>query len=258
MAFAELAGKVAIITGAGSGIGLATARALAREKARLVLSDISADALEAARAELAVEGVDVTVQVTDVSRAGDVAALVEATVATYGRIDILVNNAGISQTGMKPVCEVEEDQFDAIIGVNLKGVWLGMKYAIPHMTRSGGGAIVNMSSSAGLVGQAGIAIYAASKHGVIGLTKAASMEYGMQGVRINAVCPGAVESPIRAQRRAQYSEAEWTERSRAYHPSTGRDGLPEEIASVVLFLCSDGASNIHATAIPVDGGRVAQ
>ena len=260
MSFPELSGKVVVVTGAASGIGLATASAFVKQGARVVMSDIAQVPLATAQSDLEARhiGADVSTNVADVSQASAVEALINYAMARHGRLDILVNNAGITQIGLKPVCEVDEAQYDAIIGVNLKGTWLGMKYAIPAMLRSNGGVVVNMSSSAGLVGQAGLGIYAASKHGVLGLTKAASLEYGPQGVRINAVCPGGIDSPIRQHRRVQYGQEEWEARSRALHPATGRDGTVEEIAAVILFLCSDGASNIHAAAIAVDGGRVAQ
>ena len=258
MHFAELTGKVAIVTGAASGIGLSSAAALAREGVRVVLADLPGDGLGQAEEALVAQGMVVAAHRADVTSAVQVEELVAATVERFGRLDILVNNAGIPQTGMQPLCDVDEAMFDRVLAVNLKGVWLGMKYAIPAMQRHGGGVVVNMSSSAGLVGQAGVGVYSAAKHGVLGLTKCASLEYGMAGIRINAICPGAVDSPIRQHRRAQYSQEEWDARSRSFHPATGRDGTAEEIAAVVLFLCSDGASNIHGTAIPVDGGRVAQ
>jgi len=258
MGYPGICGKVAIVTGAASGIGLASARALAAQGANVVLCDRAADELDAALALITGEGGKATVACCDVSSAADWQAAVARTLAWGGRLDLLINNAGIPQVGMKLLCDVEESQFDAILGVNIKGVWLGMKHAIPAMLAGGGGAIVNMSSSAGLVGQAGVSIYAATKHAVLGLTKCAALEYGIEGIRINAVCPGAVDSPIRAHRRAQYSDEEWAARARANHPATGRDGTAEEIAAAVVFLCSDGASNIHGIALPVDGGRVAQ
>lgn len=258
MILPELRGKAVIITGAASGIGLATAHAFARQQARLLLADIDEAALATAKAAVAATGAEVLAQRVDVSSRDQVADMVATALSHFGSLYALVNNAGITQTGMKYLCDVDEEQFDRLIAINLKGIWLGMKYAIPAIEQSGGGCVVNMSSSAGLVGQAGVSIYAATKHAVLGMTKAAALEYGLKGVRINAVCPGAVDSPIRAHQRSRYSEEEWAARSRAYHPATGRDGTADEVAGSILFLCSDAASNIHGTSLAVDGGRTAQ
>lgn len=254
----ELRDRVVIITGAASGIGLATAHAFARQGARLLIADISEAGLDDARSALCTMGAEVITAKVDISIPGQVEDMVAQAMAHFKAVYALINNAGITQTGMKHLCDVDEEQFDQLIAINLKGTWLGMKYAIPAIEQSGGGCVVNMSSSAGLVGQAGVGVYAATKHAVLGLTKAAALEYGPRGVRVNALCPGAIDSPIRAHQRARYSDEEWAARSRANHPATGRDGTADEVAGATLFLCSDAASNIHGTALAVDGGRTAQ
>ena len=254
----ELRDRAVIITGGASGIGLASAHAFARQGARLLLADVDENGLAAAKDTLVATGAEVIVERVNISDPADVAHMVEQASLHFGGLYALINNAGITQTGMKHLCDVEEEQFDRLIAVNLKGMWLAMKYAIPAIERSGGGCVVNMSSSAGLVGQAGVSIYAATKHAVLGMTKAAALEYGMKGVRINAVCPGAIDSPIRAHQRSNYTAEEWAARSKAYHPATGRDGTADEVAGAILFLCSDAASNIHGTSLAVDGGRTAQ
>jgi NAD(P)-dependent dehydrogenase (short-subunit alcohol dehydrogenase family) len=156
------------------------------------------------------------------------------------------------------MADMDEATFDALIRVNVKGVWLGMKFVIPAMIEEGGGCIVNTASTLGLVGQKLSGRYSGSKHAVIGMTRTAALEYGLDGIRVNAVCPGGIETPITLDFKNTFSDEEWSRRNAAAYPATARYGRPEEIAAVVLFLCSDAASNIHGAAIPVDGAYTAQ
>ena len=251
-------GKVAIVTGAGSGIGRATATAFAREGATVVVADISRDSGEATAGAITQAGGKAAFIATDVGDSASVASLIDATTSRFGRLDILHNNAGISGYTGKTLADVDEAVFDDVMRINVKGVWLGMKHAIPAMIRGGGGCIVNTASTLGWIGMKHSAIYSGSKHAVIGLTKSASIEYGLQGIRVNAVCPGGIETPITEAFRQTFTPEEWKKRNEAAFPATGRYGRPDEIAGVVLFLCSDAASNVHGTALLADGGFVAQ
>lgn len=251
-------GKVAIVTGAGGGIGRATSLAFAREGAAVVVADIDRANGENTVRLVEQEGGSAALAVTDVGDARQVQAMVNTAREKFGRLDFIFNNAGISGFTGKPMVEMDEETFDSVVRVNIKGVWLGMKYAIPAMLETGGGCIVNTASTLGLTGQKLSGPYAGTKHAVIGLTKTAAIEYGLKGIRVNAVCPGGIETPITLNFKKSFSEEDWRKRNEAAFPATGRYGRPEEIASVVLFLCSDAASNIHGAAIPVDGGYTAQ
>ena len=248
--------KIALVTGAGSGIGRASSLVLAREGAKVVVSDINAEGAEATLStikEMGGEGVFVH---ADVSKPEDVQALVASVIHTYGRLDCAYNNAGIEGYMEGRLHEYPEDIWDRLIGINLKGVWLCLKYEIPRMLEQGGGAIVNTASAAGLVGSRRLAAYVASKHGVVGLTKAAALEYARDGIRVNAVCPGIIDTPMMdrliAGRQDDYEATIPTRQP------IGRLGTPEEIAESVAWLCSDAASLITGIALSVDGGFTAQ
>jgi len=245
--------KVALVTGGNSGIGRAIALAFAEQGAKVVVA--------ARRASEGHETVDMIEELggqahfvqTDVSKAAEVKAMVAACVSEYGGLDYAVNNAGTEGTPMVPTADYEEEAWDQVIDINLKGVWLCMKYEIPEMLARGQGAIVNMSSVAGMIGgRLGVAYYA-SKHGVIGATKAAALEYATQGLRINAVCPAVIETPMIT--RALEGNEDLVEQFRAAHP-VGRFGKPAEVADATLWLCSEGASFVTGHSLPVDGGRL--
>jgi NAD(P)-dependent dehydrogenase (short-subunit alcohol dehydrogenase family) len=254
MMYQRLANKVAVVTGASSGIGRATSIAFARAGARVVLASRNEEStLQTLRLveEYGGEGIFVK---TDVSIAKEVENLVQKTLATYGQLDYAFNNAGVSGTP-GPLLHVTEEEFQQIMDVNLKGVWLCMKYQIPAMLANGGGSIVNMSSVAGLIGSAGTAAYTASKHGVVGLTKAAALEYARAKVRINVVCPSVIDNTVMIEH-AKVAHPDVYNYLLATHP-VGRIGQPEEIANAVVWLCSDEASFITGVAFPIDGGTVA-
>ena len=256
MTTAAFGGKVAIVTGAGKGLGRSIALAFADAGASVVLNGRSVEPLEELASVVRRKGADVLVVTGNVTRSADWTTLVEQTIVRFGRIDVLVNNAGI-MGGATALCRLEEDEFDDVMATNVRGTWLGMKHCIPEMLKTGGGAVVNLSSIHGLHGNAGQAAYSASKHAVIGLTKTAAIDYAKKGIRVNAVCPAAHETDMYFSFRERFTEDEWNERIAAKYPR-GRVGKPEEVASVVLFLCSPGASNMHGVAIPIDGGFAAQ
>jgi len=250
---ASLTGKVAIVTGGSSGIGRASAIAFAREGAKVVIASRREDQGEETVRLVKEAGSDGFFVKTDVAKAADVSAMVEKTVQQYGRLDYAFNNAGIEEAPT-PLVDQTEEMFDQIVNINIKGVWLSMKYQIPQMLKNGGGAIVNTSSVGGLIGVPGVPVYVASKHAVLGLTKSAALEYAKQGIRINAVSPGGIETEL-FERFA--SDPQFREQMEAAHP-VGRIGKPEEIASAVLWLCSDGASFVTGQTLTVDGGFTAQ
>ena len=250
----RLNGKVALVTGAGSGIGRASAITIAREGAKVVVSDVVTEGGEETVRIIEDAGGEAIFVKADVSAAIDVEALVNAVVEAYGRLDCAHNNAGI----VGPVAdthEYTEDAWDDVIRVNLKGVWLCMKYEITQMLQQGGGSIVNTSSVAGLVGHPWQTAYVASKHGMNGLTKVAALENAKLGIRVNAVCPGIVRTP----RIEQYiaDKPGWIEGFVEQEP-VGRLGESGEIAEAVAWLCSDAASFVTGHIMPVDGGFVAQ
>jgi len=254
----RLDGKVALVTGGGSGIGRATALAFAHEDAKVVVADMAVEGGEATVRMIQEARGEALFLKADVSKAGEVQALVRRTVETYGRLDCAHNNAGVGVVPV-PTADVTEAQWDSTININLKGVWLCMKYEIPQMLTQGGGVIVNTASILGLVGIPTAAAYVASKHGVVGLTKAAVLEYAQAGLRINAVCPGFIRTPMveRFVELASRDNPHITEQVTALHP-LGRLGAPAEVAEVVVWLCSDAASFVTGHTMTVDGGYVAQ
>lgn len=251
---ADFEGKVALVTGGGTGIGRATAIAFAREGANVVIGNRNSDAGNAVVKLIKDAGGEASFLQTDVSSEDDIKALVDHAVATYGRLDGAFNNAGIGGAP-GPLADQTVDNYDAVMNINVKGVWLSMKYEIQAMLKTGGGAIVNNSSVGGLLGFAGIGIYSASKHAVMGLTKSAALEYSSQGVRVNAVNPAVIRTPM-AEGLAKTHQIE-PDGFAAMHP-IGRIGEPEEVANVVLFLCSDKSSFVTGTGSCVDGGFTVQ
>lgn len=250
----RLDGKVALVTGGGSGIGQATALIFAREGAKVVVADITVEGGEETVRQIQAAGGDATFVKTDVSKAAEVEALVNKTVETYGQLDCAFNNAGI-EGAAKFTTECTEEEFDRTIAVNVTGVWLCMKYEIQHMLSQGGGSIVNTASAAGLIGLPSASDYVASKHAVVGLTKTAALEYAKSGIRVNAVCPGAIDTPMIA--RSAQAIPGFDELAVAMEP-VGRFGQSSEIGEAVVWLCSDAASFVTGIPMSVDGGMVAQ
>ena len=249
----DFKGKVALVTGAGSGIGLATAKAFADAGAKVVIAEISAkNGEEAAKAINGAGGEAIFVQ-TDVSKADSVAALVDHAVSAFGRLDFAVNNAGIDPE-LVPEAEWNEATFDRIIAINLKGIFLCMKYEIAQMLKQGGGVVVNMASIAGVTAVYNKPSYTASKHGVIGMTKSAALQYARRGIRINAICPGGVDTPI-ADDNHRGDPAAIAAMNNA-HP-IGHMAQPSEIAAGAIWLCSNGASFMIGQPLVLDGGLTA-
>jgi NAD(P)-dependent dehydrogenase (short-subunit alcohol dehydrogenase family) len=252
----DFSGKVALVTGGGNGIGRAACVAFAKQGAKVVAVDRDGAAAEATAGIIRQSGGDAVAVTADVTNSADVQTYVKAAIDKYGRIDCFFNNAGI-EGKVSQIVDYDEAVFDAVIGVNVKGVFLGLKHVLPEMIRQGGGAIVNTASVAGLVGTPGMPAYVASKHAVIGLTKTAAGEVARQGIRVNAVCPGPVDTRMIHSLEAQLSPGDPAGVNQRYQASlpTGRYSTPEEIANMVLFLCSDLASNTTGGQFVVDGGR---
>jgi NAD(P)-dependent dehydrogenase (short-subunit alcohol dehydrogenase family) len=247
---AELQNKVALITGGTTGIGRDTAVHFAKNGAKVVISGRRETEGNEAIALVRAAGGDGLFVKSDVSKSSDVQSLIAKTVEKFGHLDIAFNNAGI-EGQWKPIVEQSEEDWDSVIDINLKGTWLCLKYEIQQMlTEGSGGAIVNMSSVAGLMGSAGAAIYVASKHGVIGLTRTAALECAAKGIRVNAVCPAVIETAM-ADR--AFADPQVSKRVLAMHP-LGRFGKPMEIAEAVLWLCSDKSSFMTGHYIVLDGG----
>jgi NAD(P)-dependent dehydrogenase (short-subunit alcohol dehydrogenase family) len=245
--------KVALVTGAGSGIGLATARAFAQSGAAVVLGDWNGRSVRAAADELVTQGHKALAVACDVGDDAQVEAMVKQAVAAFGRLDAAFNNAGV-QNVLAETADTTREDYDRVMGINLHGVWSCMKFELQQMREQDGGSVVNCSSLGGLVGGAERGIYHAAKHGVIGFTKSAALEYGRRGIRVNAVCPGLIWTPMADQMVAagQGDALKGMEKS----IPMGRVGRPEEIAAAVLWLCSDAASYVTGQSISVDGGFV--
>lgn len=250
------AGKVALVTGGASGIGRATALTFAREGAKLMIADMHVDGGQQTAHMITEQGGTATFVQVDVANATAVEAMIAQAVKTYGRLDFAHNNAGIGSQPRVLLHELSEESWDRVLDINLKGVWLCMKYELTQMLTQGGGAIVNTASIMGLVGSwSRSGAYNASKHGVVGLTKTAALEYARAGIRVNCVCPGYIRTPLIEATLAHNPEMETQIVAR--HP-IGRMGTPEEIAEAVVWLCSDAASFVTGHTMTVDGGYVAQ
>ena len=240
-------GKVALVTGASQGIGFAAAKAFGENGASVVLSDRNEKTLLAATEKLTSAGLKAIAVACDVSVEAEAKGLVERTVAEFGRLDMAYNNAGIVGP-WGPITDETEEGFDAVNSVNLKGIWACMKHELIQMEKQGGGSIVNCSSLGGLVGLPNRAAYHGSKHGVLGLTKCAALDFATKNIRVNAVCPGTIETPMSAGIDQNMLKEIMRDQS------IGRFGRPEEVAAAVLWLCSDAASFVLGVALPVDGG----
>ena len=250
----DFTGQVALVTGGSSGMGLATAQAFAEAGAAVILADVNEAALSAAAEALTTAGHQALGVVCDVSQEDQVDAMVNQAVATFGRLDMAFNNAGI-QAPPTDAADEPAETFDRVNAINLRGVWACMKHELRQMRAQGSGAIVNCSSLGGLVGLPGRAAYHASKHGVIGLTRSAALEYAPRGIRINAVCPGTIETPMVTD---MIAKGELSVPDAVANQPIGRLGRADEIAAAVLWLSSPGASFIVGVALPVDGGYTAR
>jgi len=246
----DFKGQVALVTGAASGMGLATARAFAEAGAAIALADLNEQAASSATDELVSAGHKAIAIGCDVSDEVQVAAMVEKVTATFGRLDAAFNNAGV-QSPVAEMADAGSDEYERVMGINLRGVWNCMKYELRQMRGQGSGSVVNNSSIGGIIGIAGRGTYHASKHGVIGLTKSAALEYATRGIRVNAICPGTIETPMVTEMLAKEPDAM---KEIMRDVPIERLGRAEEIASAVLWLCSPGASLVVGHALVVDGG----
>jgi len=250
----KLENKVALITGGGSGIGQATALLFGKEGAKVVVADYKEDAGKETIELISKNGGEATFVLADVSKSENVQNMIRQAVKKYGKLDIVVNNAGI-EGQLAPTADCSEENLDRVIAVNLRGVFLGMKYAIQQMLKQGSGVIINTASVAGIVGWKNLPAYSASKGGIIQLTRVAALEYATRNIRINAICPGVILTPM--VERVTGGKEELIKQFTEIEP-VKRMGRPEEVAALALFLASDDSSFITGAAIPVDGGYTAQ
>ena len=244
-------GRVALVTGGGSGIGRQACLVFSREGAQVVVCDVVLEGGEETVSQIRQAGGQAMFIQADVAQAAEVEAVVARTVETYGRLDCAYNNAGIAGRTAR-VADDSEQNWDRVLSINLKGVWLCLKYEIAHMLTQGSGAIVNTASDAGLIGLRRAGTYVASKHGVVGLTKTAALEYATSNIRVNAVCPGPIDTPMLRGASERVIDAMATAQP------NGRLGQPREIAEAAVWLCSDAASFVTGHPMPVDGGYLAQ
>jgi NAD(P)-dependent dehydrogenase (short-subunit alcohol dehydrogenase family) len=251
----DMKGKVALVTGGGSGIGQASAVAFAKRGAKVVVADISEKGGMETVSLIEELGGEAFFVKADVSKSADVQAMVNKAIEKFGRLDYAHNNAGIDGPLETVMLDLQEEDWDKVIAVNLKSVWLCMRFEIEQMLKQGKGSIINTASMFGLVGNPGGAAYNAAKHGVVGLTKTGALEYSSQGIRVNAVCPGVILTPLVRKLTEMYPEA--TAALSAQHP-IGRCGEPEEVAKAVVWLASDDSSFVNGVSMPVDGGFVAK
>ena len=251
----DFSGKVALVTGAANGIGRAAALAFAREGVSVVVADVSEQGNQETARLIEEQGGRALAVRCEVTRAEDVKAALDKTVEAFGRLDFAFNNAGVEQKKLTPLAELDEEEWDRILNIDLRAVFLCMKHEIPLILKHGGGAIVNTSSGAGIIGIKGSPAYTAAKHGVIGLTKAAALDYAAQNLRINVVCPGYIETPMMD--RFTGGTPEGRAKVIAEEP-VGRMGKPEEIAAAVTWLCSDAAAFMIGHAMVIDGGQTIQ
>lgn len=249
--------KVCLVTGAGSGIGQATALAFGKEGAKVVITDINLENAEKTAAILRGGGTEAIVLKVDISNRQDVENMVKTTVDTFGRLDCAVNCAGVAGPVSLPLHEYPDEFWHQQINVNLTGTWYCMKFQITQMLQNGGGTIVNLSSAAGLIAQPENTPYAASKHGVVGITKTAAKEYATKNIRINAICPTAIETPMIMEGRRKLAYNEEAKQAAINFQAMKRMGRPEEIADVALWLCSEQSSFITGLAMAADGGALA-
>lgn len=249
--------KVCLVTGAGSGIGKATALAFGREGAKVVVADINPEQVAQTCQELQDNQIEALAIVVNIAQRVEVEQMVQVTVERFGRLDCAVNCAGVAGPVSLPLHEYPEELWHQQININLTGTWYCMKYELTQMLVQGGGSIVNLSSAAGLIGQPENSPYAASKHGVVGITKTAAREYATKHIRVNAICPTAIETPMIMEGRRKLAHNPEAKQAAINYQAMKRMGQPEEIAEVALWLCSDQASFITGLAMPADGGALA-